>query len=131
MSDRLSDRARPTAIAVMGRRPDSPRRLRLAAWTVHPTVACRAAGVLLVVLLLWLATGCGGSDSQTGTVPTLVGLEESEAVAKARDSGLQVEIQHRPSADVRSGLVVKQSPSPGTTIEAGTSLVLVISTGQP
>jgi PASTA domain len=131
VSDHHIDRAPSGAIEAIGRRLDSPRRVSHAAWTVYVTAASGAVRLLLVVLLIALVTGCGGGDSQTGTVPALVGLEEPEAVARAQDAGLQVEIQHRASADAPSGIVVKQSPSPGTTVEAGAPLVLVISTGQP
>jgi beta-lactam-binding protein with PASTA domain len=118
-------------MVVTDRRPDSPRQPNVPAWTVRVTPAPRGILAVLAVVLLALVTGCGGGDSQTGTVPALVGLEQSEAVARAEDAGLRLEIQHRASAAAPPGIVVKQSPSPGMTIEAGARLVLVVSTGEP
>lgn len=96
--------------------------------------AARRDGVVffsLILIVLALVIGCGGGESTPGTAPDLIGLEQAEAVAMAQDAGLQVEIEHRVSAVAPSGSVIEQSPPGGTPVEAGTTLMLVVSTGEP
>jgi beta-lactam-binding protein with PASTA domain len=117
-------------MAVTSRSLDSPRRASHSAWTVRVPAAWKDVVVVLVAVLLALGTGCGGGDSRAGTVPALVGLEQSEAIAQVQDAGLKLEIQHR-SSDAPPGIVVKQTPSPGTGVDEDTTVVLVVSQGEP
>ncbi|MFQ5916223.1 MAG: PASTA domain-containing protein [Candidatus Binatia bacterium] len=52
-------------------------------------------------------------------VPDFLGLSMREAIAKARDMKLQVEIRG-------NGYVVRQSPSPGTILRTRETLALTL-----
>ncbi len=96
---------------------------------------------LLAALLLGLA-GIAGyfvykevdtrlSAHATVQVPFVQGIEESLAVQKIRDAGLQPTVVRRPSETVAVKQVISQNPSGGDQIKKGDEVVLTVSTGKP
>ena len=65
------------------------------------------------------------------TVPGVVGLSEGAAVGRLRHSGLDPVATQAASIGVASGLVVSQSPTPGSVVHSGTRVTIVVSSGPP
>jgi serine/threonine-protein kinase len=63
------------------------------------------------------------------TVPGVVGMPESEAVAEIQDADLRVEITRGPSDDYDEGIVAGQDPDEGTEVDAGSTVVIFVSEG--
>lgn len=83
-----------------------------------------------VLALLMVGAGCGG-DGKEVTVPYVVGLQESHAVATAKEAGLQVRIERRRDAPAPSGVVYEQSPAEGAKVAEGTTLKILVSSRAP
>jgi serine/threonine-protein kinase len=62
------------------------------------------------------------------TVPSVVGLEESEAEARLEDRGLIVNVDTR-NADEPEGQVIDQDPGPGSRVKRGRTVTVTVSTG--
>lgn len=63
-----------------------------------------------------------------GTVPALVGLGQSEAQSILSQFGLVATFEQA-SDSAPAGTVIRQTPEPGTTVAAGSSVTLTISSG--
>ncbi|MBC7088267.1 MAG: Stk1 family PASTA domain-containing Ser/Thr kinase [Tissierellales bacterium] len=62
----------------------------------------------------------------------LVGENINKAITDIRNLGLEVgEIKYEPSDNYQANIVTDQSHSPGSTIKKGTTIDLVVSSGQP
>jgi serine/threonine-protein kinase len=86
--------------------------------------------VLLLILgglLFWFARSL---DSGEVAVPAVIGLSRDEAVRVLKDAGFEVEVTEEPSDTVDEGLVVSQDPAQGTDAEQGSTVELVVSSGQ-
>jgi serine/threonine-protein kinase len=69
-------------------------------------------------------------STATITTPTLVGQTLSDAMTSAERAKLHaVVVSHQPSDRYPKDLVMRQDPSPGTTVRAGRQISLVISSG--
>lgn len=66
---------------------------------------------------------------QTVKVPNVVGQSQSQAENTLRASGLNVSISTAYSDTVQKGYVISQDPGNGKTVDAGTTVTLVISNG--
>jgi hypothetical protein len=64
-------------------------------------------------------------------VPNVVGLKEEAAVALIQDKGLEPDVQHAANADAEKDRVFDQNPNPGTRIQKGDRVTLLVSTGPP
>ena len=62
-------------------------------------------------------------------VPDVLGLLSDDAVAALEDAGLTARTEESYSEDVEEGLVISQSPQPGTRVEEGAEIALSISRG--
>lgn len=69
------------------------------------------------------------SDSLPVEIPSLVGLQQSEAERQLEELGLEANISEQSSYTVEQGIVISQSPEPGDTVHRGTSVTLYVSTG--
>ncbi len=70
------------------------------------------------------------SGSSSVTVPNLIGETQSFAESSTISSGLIIgSISNVPSSSVASGRVISQNPAASTSVSAGSSINLVISTG--
>jgi hypothetical protein len=62
-------------------------------------------------------------------VPDVIGLSRDQAVAQLEDLGLAVAVALGASQDTPERLVASQDPAPGTSVDAGTTVTIVISEG--
>jgi beta-lactam-binding protein with PASTA domain/tRNA A-37 threonylcarbamoyl transferase component Bud32 len=96
----------------------------------------------LLVLLLLAAAGIAGwyvfsqiqdqlAANEPVAVPNVVGLKEEAAVALIQDKGLEPDVQHAANADAEKNRVFDQNPNPGTRIQKGDRVTLLVSTGPP
>jgi serine/threonine-protein kinase len=110
------------------------------AW--RPIAAFVALGGVAAVLAVGLALGrgdawappppmAGPSAGPLGTVavPALVGLPETEAIARLAAADLRVGRIERVPADAEAGIVVGQDPAAAADVEASTPVALVVSEG--
>jgi eukaryotic-like serine/threonine-protein kinase len=65
------------------------------------------------------------------TVPDVVGIQESLAVADIRDEGLEPNVRRRPHSDVERGVVFEQEPEPPVRMEKGNFVTILVSSGKP
>lgn len=73
-----------------------------------------------------------GEPEDGVTVPIVIGLSEPEATARIQEVGLEVvEVVPEESSDVPAGLVIRSEPAGGTTVDPGSGVVLVVSSGPP
>ncbi len=73
---------------------------------------------------LTVSAGPGSSK-----VPSTAGLSEEEATEKLEGAGFEVDVEAVNSKSVEEGLVVKSSPSGGSTATNGSTVTLVVSRG--
>jgi hypothetical protein len=62
-------------------------------------------------------------------VPDVIGLSREQAVAQLEGLGLAVAVALGASQDTPEGLVASQDPAPGTSVDAGGAVTIVISEG--
>jgi serine/threonine protein kinase/beta-lactam-binding protein with PASTA domain len=95
--------------------------------------------VSVVVLLLALAAA-GGAYAASRTkfftpshrLPGVAGLTPAQATARVHGDRFHVRVAgQRPSTTVASGLIVSQTPGPGTSLKEGGTVSVVVSTGPP
>jgi serine/threonine-protein kinase len=65
------------------------------------------------------------------TVPDVTGDHVDDATTKLEDAGLVVKVETKASKDVEADHVISQDPKPGTGVEDGHTVTLVVSTGAP
>jgi len=88
---------------------------------------------LLVVLLALLAAAAIGAwwyftQSDTTTVPTVEGLTLDRAVMRLEEENLKSDIVTQPN-DAAQGTVFRQDPTPGTEVDDGSTVRLLVSGG--
>ena len=66
-------------------------------------------------------------DVEPGVVPDLVGIGEGDAFKLLYQAGLEGESAFAPVAGVANGLVASTDPAPGTRVDAGATVNLVVS----
>jgi eukaryotic-like serine/threonine-protein kinase len=127
---------RPVPAAVPRRRPDPPSGRRR-------TLALSVVALLLGVALLGgLAWALGGDTpdqkapdkvvAERVEVPGVVGLPQEEAQKRLAGEGLELGSRDEDSsAAVAEGAVIEQDPAPGTRVNQGRAVNVVISTGPP
>lgn len=98
----------------------------------------------IAALLAVVALGAGGAfawdflsgngngifSQQTVTVPESVGLERTAAVSRLEELGFTVEVNEEPHPEIARGIVIRSSPQPGSQLQAGTTVTLMISSGR-
>ena len=89
-------------------------------------------GLLAVgVFLLWQLLS--GPDTpaapDTVAIPTLAGLDRSEATDILQELDLRISFREQPSVDVAEGRVIETEPPAGEEVAPGTKVTLVISAG--
>lgn len=97
------------------------------------------AGIVIIIVLIVLLImtfsggGCSGrgddTDLVTHTVPNVLGETEDDATEALEDLNFVVETEYEASDDVEEGLVISQSVDAGTSLEEGSPITLVISSG--
>ena len=102
----------------------------------------RRWGPWLLVALLLAAAGIAGwyvfsqiqdqlAANEPVAVPNVVGLKQEAAVALIQDAGLEPDVQRAANADVEKDRVFDQNPNPGTRIQKGDRVTILVSTGTP
>ena len=102
-----------------------PARTRRSAVPVVVAVVVAAVGIAIAALLLG-----AGSGASVG-VPSLVGLQQDEALIRAADAGVDIEVVEERRSDDPAGLVMEQDPAPGEFIAEGSEIQVVVSRGPP
>lgn len=72
----------------------------------------------------------GTSQESTVMVPDLTGRSQQEGVQALEDLGLRVDIIDEPSPDVPRGTIIRTNPAAGSSLQAGTSVRLTVSSGK-
>jgi beta-lactam-binding protein with PASTA domain/tRNA A-37 threonylcarbamoyl transferase component Bud32 len=96
----------------------------------------------LLVLLLLAAAGIAGwyvfsqiqdqlAANEPVAVPNVEGLKEEAAVTLIENAGLDPEVQRAANPDAEKDRVFDQNPDPGTRIQKGDRVTLLVSTGPP
>ncbi len=109
-------------------------------WARRRALVPVVALLLGVALLGGLAWALSRSPSEQGTpgeggvglveVPDVVGMSPVEAAKRLDGAGLKPGSQDEaPNDEFAEGLVIEQDPLPGTEVERGTTVDLVVSTG--
>lgn len=102
--------------------------------TTTRTLATGVAVTLLLagmaILLGWtLGSGNAPFTGASSVMPELGGTDRQTAVARLRESGLQVEVSTRPDEVFSAGAVVASSPAAGTEVRTGDRVELTVSSG--
>ncbi len=88
----------------------------------------------LLALLVAVLGGIGAylyfAQQDESTVPAVTGLQQERAEAEVRDAGLDPRTTRQASAKPQ-GVVIAQSPDPGSEVDEGADVRLVVSTGPP
>lgn len=67
--------------------------------------------------------------AETTQVPSVVGQSEGSATTTLTNDGFQVSTEYEASSSVSSGCVIRQTPTAGTSLAPGKTVLLTISTG--
>jgi serine/threonine-protein kinase len=74
-----------------------------------------------------LVVSSGPPDDTTVDLPNVVGQTRADAVAELRDLGLQPDVQEQTTdIEPQDGRVIDQNPGGGSTVSAGTRIVLTV-----
>ncbi|MET9813573.1 Stk1 family PASTA domain-containing Ser/Thr kinase [Streptomyces sp. NPDC006355] len=97
------------------------------------TILLVVAGILVLVgaILIgrWAFSGDGGDN--TFPAPNLVGETEQNARKLATNSDLKLTFSKKPCDNQAKGNVCSQDPEPGTDVQKGDTIAVVVSTGAP
>ncbi|MFD1657608.1 Stk1 family PASTA domain-containing Ser/Thr kinase [Streptomyces caeni] len=111
-------------------RPDRRRQKK----TNTSTILLVVAGVLVLVgaILIgkWIFSG-GGVGNDTVAVPNFVGQTKSDAQQQATNAELKLSFTSKPCDNQKQGNICTQDPTPNTTVDKGSTVNLVVSTGAP
>jgi len=88
----------------------------------------------LLLLLLLVLGGLGAywyfTQEDENTVPAVVGMTQDRAEAELREAKFEPEARREDDAKPRD-VVISQSPQPGTELEEGEQVAIVVSNGPP
>lgn len=70
------------------------------------------------------------AQSETVSVPNIIGLERNEAIAKLEEVGLRPEIVDAPDPEISEHHVVRTNPSVGSQLQRNTTVTVTVSTGK-
>ncbi|GAB2734416.1 Stk1 family PASTA domain-containing Ser/Thr kinase [Streptomyces bullii] len=114
---------------------DRPDRRRQQRKSRTSTILLVVAGILVLIgaILIgrWAFSGSGGADNNTVPTPSFVGETEAKARNLAKNADLNVQVEKKPCEDQSKGKVCDQDPEPGTDVNKGDTINLVVSTGAP
>ena len=66
---------------------------------------------------------------ESATVPKVVGMKEEEAIAELQKANLKYEVIEETSKKVEEGYVINQNVAEGTTVNAGDTIQITVSSG--
>jgi serine/threonine-protein kinase len=99
----------------------------------------RTAPLILLGLLLAVLVAAAAilgpkllDSSPTQTpVPTVVGMTQAQAEATLTDAGLTADVQEQASDTIEKGRVISQDPQADASVDPGSTVTIVVSTGKP
>lgn len=115
------------------------------ATTAKPSSHLRWLVAFIVIALLVIGAGYAWSvlndrdsrrqsdnlaQSETVSVPNIIGLERNEAIAKLEEVGLRPEIVDAPDPEIPERHVVRTNPSVGSQLQRNTTVTVTVSTGK-
>lgn len=115
------------------------------ATTAKPSSHLRWLVAFIVIALLVIGAGYAWSvlndrdsrrqsnnlaQSETVSVPNIIGLERNEAIAKLEEVGLRPEIVDAPDPEIPEHHVVRTNPSVGSQLQRNTTVTVTVSTGK-
>ena len=110
-------------------RSEPPRRPRPRSRLGRVWILLAVLGVALAAVAgVWYSRLGSGPPSQL-TVPTVVGLKESVAIHRLTTLGLAVRSVEMPATS-KVGLVFRQRPAAGMTLERGTAVTIDVASGK-
>ncbi|MFJ8788321.1 Stk1 family PASTA domain-containing Ser/Thr kinase [Streptomyces sp. NPDC102462] len=113
---------------------DRPDRRRQQKKNNTSTILLVIAGILVLIgailIGMWAFSGKNAGDGKVST-PNFIGNSQQTAQKMAENVGLTVTTSKKPCEDQPKGNVCSQNPDPGTDVDKGTSVSLVVSTGAP
>ena len=71
------------------------------------------------------------SGTPQGKVPDVTNLPEADARERLQDEGFEVKVTREESTDVAKGRVIRTEPEAGSDAKLGTTVTLVVSSGEP
>ena len=80
-------------------------------------------------ITLTISEGAASASSSGITIPSVTGQSQSDATSTLEGLGLSVSVEHQSSSSVSSGNVIGTSPGYGTTVQRGSTVTLVVSSG--
>jgi PASTA domain len=69
-------------------------------------------------------------ESGTVLVPDITGLSLEAALGQLESLGLTIRVTLSAAEDIPEGLVASQDPAPGTSVDAGTTVTIIVGEGQ-
>jgi eukaryotic-like serine/threonine-protein kinase len=111
-----------------GSRSNPKRRLR---WVLLITVVSTLviAAVLTSVFLVQSSLFTSANNTETGVMPKLTGITESEAVSLLTEREINYEIERQANDTVPEGMIISQDPEPQKAIEKGKTVKFIVSLG--
>lgn len=115
------------------------------ATTAKPSSHLRWLVAFIVIALLVIGAGYAWSvlndrdsrrqsdnlaQSETVSLPNIIGLERNEAIAKLEEVGLRPEIVDAPDPEIPEHHVVRTNPSVGSQLQRNTTVTVTVSTGK-
>ena len=115
------------------------------ATTAKPSSHLRWLVAFIVIALLVIGAGYAWSvlndrdsrrqsdnlaQSETVSLPNIIGLERNEAIAKLEEVGLRPEIVDAPDPEIPEHHVVRTNPSVGSQLHRNTTVTVTVSTGK-
>lgn len=115
------------------------------ATTTKPSSHLRWLVAFIVIALLVIGAGYAWSvlndrdsrrqsdnlaQSETVSVPNIIGLERNEAIAKLEEVGLRPEIVDAPDPEIPEHHAVRTNPSVGSQLQRNTTVTVTVSTGK-
>lgn len=113
--------------------------------TAKPSSHVRWLVTFIVIALLVIGAGYAWSvlndrdsrrqsdnvaQSETVSLPNIIGLERNEAIAKLEEVGLRPEIVDAPDPEIPEHHVVRTNPSVGSQLQRNTTVTVTVSTGK-
>lgn len=113
--------------------------------TAKPSSHLRWLVAFIVIALLVIGAGYAWSvlndrdsrrqsdnlaQSETVSLPNIIGLERNEAIAKLEEVGLRPEIVDAPDPEIPEHHVVRTNPSVGSQLQRNTTVTVTVSTGK-
>ncbi|MFF0745040.1 Stk1 family PASTA domain-containing Ser/Thr kinase [Streptomyces sp. NPDC004111] len=110
-----------------GRRRQQPKKSNTS------TILLVVAGLLVLVGAVLIGNSIFNSEKKPEkvSVPVLVGQKYADALQSATTAGLTLKRENQPCADKEKGVVCKQTPQQGTSVDKASSVTVFVSSGAP